>query len=118
MTRGLDNVDKIIGANFRAIRIARGMSQEKVGDAVELTFQQIQKYEKGTNAISSTRIPQFCALFNVPPAAFFKGVLGDEKTVPLPAMDTMAVRLALDISDMPLKRRDVFARFVEAMKKL
>src|ERR1700683_427955 len=66
-------VDEIIGRNLRAFRLRKNMSQEQVASAVNLTFQQVQKYEKGTNRISGSRMAQFCQLFNVSPNDFFKG---------------------------------------------
>jgi len=50
-----------------------GMSQEKLGDALGLTFQQIQKYEKGTNRIGASRLQQISRTLDVPPAFFFEG---------------------------------------------
>ena len=69
-------VDEIIGRNLRAFRLRKNMSQEQVASAVNLTFQQVQKYEKGTNRISGSRMAQFCQLLNVSPNDFFKGVAG------------------------------------------
>jgi transcriptional regulator with XRE-family HTH domain len=50
-----------------------GMSQEKLGEALSLTFQQVQKYEKGTNRISASRLQQISETLNIPLAYFFKG---------------------------------------------
>jgi transcriptional regulator with XRE-family HTH domain len=50
-----------------------GMSQEKLGEALGLTFQQIQKYEKGANRISASRLKQISEALNIPLAYFFKG---------------------------------------------
>jgi len=47
------------------------MSQEKLGDALGLTFQQVQKYEKGTNRIGASRLQQISKTLNVPPSFFF-----------------------------------------------
>jgi transcriptional regulator with XRE-family HTH domain len=69
-------VDKIIGRNLRAFRLQKNMSQEQVAAAVKLTFQQVQKYEKGSKRISGSRMAQFCQLLNVTPNDFFKGVPG------------------------------------------
>jgi transcriptional regulator with XRE-family HTH domain len=68
--------DKIIGRNLRAFRLQKNMSQEQIAAAVKLTFQQVQKYEKGSNRISGSRMAQFCQLLNVTPNEFFKGVSG------------------------------------------
>ena len=51
-----------------------GMSQEKLGDALALTFQQVQKYEKGTNRIGASRLQQISNILQVPVAFFFEGV--------------------------------------------
>jgi len=50
-----------------------GMSQEKLGDALGLTFQQVQKYEKGTNRIGASRLQQISIILQVPVAFFFEG---------------------------------------------
>jgi len=50
-----------------------GMSQEKLGDALGLTFQQVQKYEKGTNRIGASRLQQISQILQVPVAFFFEG---------------------------------------------
>ena len=54
-------------------RVLLGMSQEKLGEALGLTFQQVQKYEKGTNRIGASRLQQISKSLNVPPAYFFEG---------------------------------------------
>jgi transcriptional regulator with XRE-family HTH domain len=74
MTKQLDElaVDKIIGRNLRAFRLQKSLSQEQVAAAVKLTFQQVQKYEKGTNRIGGSRMAQFCQLLNVSPNDFLE----------------------------------------------
>lgn len=54
-------------------RMLIGMSQEKLGEALGLTFQQIQKYEKGANRISASRLQQISEALSIPLAYFFKG---------------------------------------------
>jgi transcriptional regulator with XRE-family HTH domain len=54
-------------------RMMLGMSQEKLGDALALTFQQVQKYEKGTNRIGASRLQQISNILQVPVAFFFEG---------------------------------------------
>lgn len=53
-----NSIDRIIGQNVRRMRMLKGVSQEKLGDALQLTFQQIQKYEKGMNRIGGSRATQ------------------------------------------------------------
>jgi transcriptional regulator with XRE-family HTH domain len=65
--------DKHVGARVRMRRMMLSMSQEKLGDALGLTFQQVQKYEKGTNRIGASRLQQISHILQVPVAFFFEG---------------------------------------------
>ena len=65
--------DKHVGSRVRMRRMMLGMSQEKLGDALGLTFQQVQKYEKGTNRIGASRLQQISQILQVPVAFFFEG---------------------------------------------
>ena len=66
-------VDKHVGSRVRMRRKMLGLSQEKLGDALGLTFQQVQKYEKGTNRISASRLQQLTHILQVPVEFFFAG---------------------------------------------
>jgi len=66
-------IDKHVGSRVRMRRMMLGMSQEKLGDALGLTFQQVQKYEKGTNRIGASRLQQISIILQVPVAFFFEG---------------------------------------------
>ncbi|MGE0751830.1 MAG: helix-turn-helix domain-containing protein [Variibacter sp.] len=66
-------IDKHVGARVRMRRMMIGISQEKLGDALNLTFQQVQKYEKGANRIGASRLQQIAAVLQVSPAFFFEG---------------------------------------------
>jgi transcriptional regulator with XRE-family HTH domain len=65
--------DRHVGARVRMRRMMLGMSQEKLGDALGLTFQQVQKYEKGANRIGASRLQQIAHILQVPVAFFFEG---------------------------------------------
>jgi transcriptional regulator with XRE-family HTH domain len=65
--------DKHVGSRVRMRRMMLGMGQEKLGDALDLTFQQVQKYEKGTNRISASRLQQSAHILQVPVTFFFEG---------------------------------------------
>jgi transcriptional regulator with XRE-family HTH domain len=71
-----DPIDKYVGSRIRMRRIMLGMSQEKLGDALGLTFQQIQKYEKGTNRVGASRLQQIAEVLQVPVAFMFEGSPG------------------------------------------
>jgi transcriptional regulator with XRE-family HTH domain len=66
-------IDKHVGSRVRMRRMMLGMSQEKLGDSLGLTFQQIQKYEKGTNRIGASRLQQISLILQVPVSFFFEG---------------------------------------------
>lgn len=66
-------IDKHVGSRVRMRRMMLGMSQEKLGDALDLTFQQVQKYEKGTNRIGASRLQQISHILQVPISFFFEG---------------------------------------------
>jgi transcriptional regulator with XRE-family HTH domain len=67
-------IDKHVGSRVRMRRMMISMSQEKLGDALGLTFQQVQKYEKGTNRIGASRLQQISIVLQVPVSFFFEGV--------------------------------------------
>ncbi len=66
-------VDRHVGSRVRMRRILLGMSQEKLGEQLQLTFQQIQKYEKGMNRIGASRLQQISRILGVPVEYFFEG---------------------------------------------
>ena len=65
-------VDVHVGTRLRMRRTLLGMSQEKVADQLGLTFQQLQKYEKGSNRVSASRLYELGQILEVPPAFFFE----------------------------------------------
>jgi transcriptional regulator with XRE-family HTH domain len=67
-------IDRHVGSRVRMRRMMLGMSQEKLGDALGLTFQQVQKYEKGANRIGASRLQQISQILQVPVSFFFEGV--------------------------------------------
>ena len=110
-----------------------GVSQEKLGEAVGLTFQQVQKYERGSNRISASRLFQFCQFLDVPVSFFFEDMTKDVKETggrratnaapppneinPLTRRETLElVRAYYGIGD-PRARED-FRKLVEATAQL
>src|SRR5215467_15108456 len=66
-------VDKHVGSRVRMRRLMLGMSQEKIGDGLGLTFQQVQKYEKGRNRIGAGRLQHISHILQIPVPFFFEG---------------------------------------------
>jgi transcriptional regulator with XRE-family HTH domain len=78
-TSNPDPFDKHVGRRVRMRRMMLGMSQQKLGNAIGVTFQQVQKYEKGTNRMGSSRLMQIGQALEVPPTFFFEDALGKRK---------------------------------------
>lgn len=76
-----NDVDIHVGARIRLRRTALGLTQEKLADALGLTFQQVQKYEKGANRVGASRLFDLARVLEVPIGYFF-----DELTAPAPIL--------------------------------
>jgi transcriptional regulator with XRE-family HTH domain len=74
--RGKDliEIDIAIGARVRTLRIAKGLSQERLAQSINLTFQQLQKYERGANRIPASRVWSLAEALDVPVSAIFDGL--------------------------------------------
>jgi transcriptional regulator with XRE-family HTH domain len=75
-------IDKHVGTRVRMRRMLIGMSQEKLGEALKITFQQVQKYEKGTNRVSASRLQQIASILGVTIDYFYEGAEADATAVP------------------------------------
>jgi transcriptional regulator with XRE-family HTH domain len=69
----LNPIDKHVGSRMRMRRLMLGMSQSDIANALGLTFQQVQKYEKGSNRISASRLQHISQILQVPVSFFFEG---------------------------------------------
>jgi transcriptional regulator with XRE-family HTH domain len=122
--------DKHVGARVRMRRMMLGMSQEKLGDALGLTFQQVQKYEKGANRIGASRLQQIAEVLQVPVSFFFEGAptapgqsgAGGLSEAPSPAYvsDFLATSdgLALTKAFMRIKNPKLRRRIVELVEQI
>ena len=121
-------VDKHVGSRIRMRRLMLGMSQEKLGDGLGLTFQQVQKYEKGTNRIGAGRLQHISQLLQVPVPFFFEGaphLPGQSKGIgeaPSPAYvsEFLATSdgLALTKAFMQIKEPGLRRRIVELVEQI
>ncbi|MCP8897290.1 helix-turn-helix domain-containing protein [Shinella daejeonensis] len=71
-------IDIHVGSRIRLRRTMLGMSQEKLGESLGITFQQIQKYEKGTNRVGASRLQNISTILNVPVSFFFEDAPGEQ----------------------------------------
>ncbi|MBX9635255.1 MAG: helix-turn-helix domain-containing protein [Magnetospirillum sp.] len=109
-------VDAHVGRRIRQRRTVLGMSQEKLAEAMGLTFQQVQKYEKGNNRVGASRLFDLSRVLDVPIAYFFDE-LSEAVQAPAPPADVTAetpslkretldlVRAYYDIQDPEIRRR-------------
>lgn len=72
--RKANDIDVNVGRRIRLQRTVLGMSQTTLADALGITFQQVQKYEKGTNRVGASRLQHIASFLNVPIASFFEGM--------------------------------------------
>lgn len=127
---GPDEVDVHVGMKLRRQRSLMGLTQEKLADAIGLTFQQVQKYERGTNRISAGRLYQFSKILDVPVTYFYEQYADDSPSYgfsdneqapfgdedPLQKKETMElVRVYYSIED-PQKRKSIL-NFIKSMAK-
>ena len=126
--KAMNPTDKYVGSRVRMRRLMLGMSQGTLADQLGITFQQVQKYEKGTNRISASRLQQMCQILQVPVPFFFDGAphiagqVGKGVEAPSPAYisdflatsDGLAlVKAFMQINQSELRRSIV--RLVEAI---
>ena len=101
--------DKHVGSRVRMRRMMLSMSQEKLGDALDLTFQQVQKYEKGANRVSAGRLQRIADLLHVPITFFYSGMgertkKHDVQSTGLALMQTKgALRLLRSYAEIPTR---------------
>ena len=88
-------IDLNVGKRLRVRRTLLGMSQEQVAEALELTFQQLQKYEKGANRVSASRLFELSQILDVPISYFFEELDMDNPTTDTPP-DPMTKRETLE----------------------
>jgi len=113
--RGLAHIDEEVGARLRLFRLHRALSQTKLGDKLVITFQQVQKYERGANSIAMARIPAFCAILDVTANDFFGDLFKSGKRDALPQLSATAVRAAMMIDRLPQRVAPAILRLLGSL---
>lgn len=112
----LHPADVYAGATLRRLRIASGFSQDALGKKVNLTFQQIQKYERGENGMRASRIHEFCQILKASPLEFFSDDLNfSPDEADLPQQSLKLIRLFKQIPE--LSDRQVVVNVAESIVK-
>ena len=107
--------DIAVGARVRRLRQARGMSQEKLGEHLGITFQQIQKYEKGTNRIGAGRLSQIARVLDVEVAKLFDGI--EQGSGEMPAQFSAAeIRMIEAIRRLPSGAASAVVNMIETFQ--
>ncbi len=115
-SRGPAPVDSHVGARIRIRRKLLGLSQSRLAEALNLTFQQVQKYERGTNRVSASKLYDVARFLQVPIAYFFEGLADPMSPDADPGMDDGDRRLIDDFLMTPegLALADAFPKIAQA----
>ena len=119
-------IDIQVGNRVRIRRMLIGMSQERLGDLLGLTFQQVQKYEKGVNRIGAGRLFEVARILNVPIDFFYEGLggaagqpgMGDSESAPVMEFVSSGEGLQLSLAFMKIKDAKVRKRVLDLVKSL
>ena len=119
-------IDIQVGNRVRIRRMLIGMSQERLGDLLGLTFQQVQKYEKGVNRIGAGRLFEMSRILNVPVDFFYEGVnahagqsgAGEAESAPVMEFVSSGEGLQLSLAFMKIKDSKVRKRVLDLVKSL
>ena len=118
MANGKHPVDVAVGGRVRELRIRAGMSQTKLGEALGVSFQQIQKYENGANRMGASRLVQIATALNVPLAHLFVGVSSQGEEPESAPLDKEASKVARDWAAIPDQNmRDTLRKVVKSMAR-
>ncbi|MBP1872166.1 hypothetical protein LPJGGPFB_04166 [Ensifer adhaerens] len=114
-----NEIDVTVGRNVRQIRNMLGMSQETLGEKLGLTFQQVQKYEKGINRISASKLVAMSQALDCSIAQLFADVDASTNTVPVPTVSVAALKLAGQFDKIAsASQRDAVAKLVTSLARL
>ena len=123
VTKKANPIDAQVGSRVRIRRMLIGMSQERLGDLLGLTFQQVQKYEKGVNRIGAGRLFEIARILGVPIDFFYDGVGASSENVaeaapPVMEFVSSGEGLQLSLAFMKIKDPKVRKRVLDLVKSL
>ena len=123
VTKKANPIDGQVGNRVRIRRMLVGMSQERLGDLLGLTFQQVQKYEKGINRIGAGRLFEIARILDVPVGFFYDGVDGaadglSEASAPVMEFVSSSEGLQLSLAFMKIRDPKVRKRVLDLVKSL
>lgn len=108
--RSVNDIDTEIGARLRLVRLERNLSQQALGEKIGVSFQQIQKYERGANRIASGRLQQIAQILTVPLSDLLGN--GKHKTEPI---DPTIFKINRELNRMPDHMRAPLLQYIKAI---
>jgi transcriptional regulator with XRE-family HTH domain len=114
--RGTTQTDLLIGQRLRARRMELDMSQQELGEKLGVSFQQVQKYEKGINRLGASRLLQVCGILQTT-VDYFMGGNGGKAPLPSKMSTFMATKEGHDIAEAMMRLNEPHARAVIALAR-
>jgi transcriptional regulator with XRE-family HTH domain len=114
-SRGPVDGDRLMGQRLRALRLQSGMSQDELAKEVDISFQQVQKYEKGTNRLAVSRMLQFCDILKTTP----NDIIGwKERPSAVNKLDSVLFDLASEFEQLPEELQIVLRKITKTLMPL
>jgi transcriptional regulator with XRE-family HTH domain len=110
-------VEAYVGNKVREARTYNGLSQSRLGAKVGVTFQQIQKYEKGVNRIGASRLYEFSQILRVPVSYFFEGLEGNIQEEDVVEFDRRMSKITSAFGKLPEYMKVSTLHFVQSMAR-
>tara|TARA_B100001123_G_scaffold429536_1_gene548200 strand:+ start:282 stop:653 length:372 start_codon:yes stop_codon:yes gene_type:complete len=111
-------IDLHVGQRIRLYRLQQGLSQQELADKLGISYQQLHKYENGSNSISAGRMADVARVLGTEPALFFLGLGEESATILSQAGDREAMLFSNYVQEiLPLERRQELQKFVCALAK-
>jgi transcriptional regulator with XRE-family HTH domain len=114
---GPDPIDLHVGKKMRLFRTLKGVSQERLARELGVTFQQIQKYERGSNRVSASMLYRAAQALKVPISAFFEGLEGPRPDLPAQAVDRFSLAMLAELDELPPQVRDTVRALIRSLAK-
>jgi transcriptional regulator with XRE-family HTH domain len=117
LQHGPDPIDVHVGTRLKLFRGLQRMSQERLGEELGITFQQIQKYERGSNRVSASMLYRAAQALRVPVSAFFEGLGDSQEGLPRRAVDRFSATMMAELKELPPEVREAIKALVRALAR-
>jgi transcriptional regulator with XRE-family HTH domain len=111
----ISDFDRAIAQRLRMARTLIGMSQEHLAAGLGITFQQVQKYEKGSNRVSAGRLKEISKIVGRPVSWFYEEEEGEAFDPSVPVLDAADLRIARKVAKLPSDRRRAIESLIESV---